>query len=185
MLNLNRIGNFIRNTAGSMQRCSGHIPQPLIFTVRKTYTFKIELLGSKDPVITRIVDIPAWYTFEELHFVTQYAFGPWQQCHLHEFSYRTTKSNRSGTISLKPLGEILRIVSADDQSDGFSFPGMASVAIPKLFEKQVKLKDIYDSAGHLRDKVLDEDGEVLTLTYVYDFGVSPALSPTSAMLNFQ
>lgn len=169
-----RTGFFTNNSVESMQDRSECLYISHFHPItRKVYTFKIELLGSQDPVITRIVDVPAWYTFEELHFVVQYAFGPWQQCHLHEFSYRTTKSNRTGTISLKPLGEILRIVMADDEDDGFSFPGLPGLpSVPKMFEKNVKLKDIYDPSGRLREKVLDGDGHVLPLTYVYDFGVS-------------
>ncbi|KAF5361590.1 hypothetical protein D9757_011553 [Collybiopsis confluens] len=131
------------------------------------YTFKIELLGSKDPKIYRIVDVPAWYTFQYLHFVIQYAFGPWQQCHLHEFYYARNKANRTGTISFDPVETVLKILAEGEEPDALS--GMRNLGLfnrapppvtPHLWEKQVKLEDVYDEAGPHHRRVLNADGKL-------------------------
>ncbi|EEB98918.1 hypothetical protein MPER_01488 [Moniliophthora perniciosa FA553] len=98
------------------------------FCGKKSYTFKFELLGSSNPKITRIVDVPAWYTFQELHFVIQYAFGPWQQCRLHEFSYSTSPPNRSGLVSLAPVQTVLKILAEGEAPDPYAqfFGGRAT-----------------------------------------------------------
>lgn len=138
------------------------------FCGKKAYTFKFELLGSSNPKITRIVDVPAWYTFQELHFVIQYAFGPWQQYHLHEFSYSTSPPNRSGAMSLAPVQTVLKILAEGEAPDPYAqlFGGRNT---PHLYEKQVKLSDIYDPSGIHRSCVI-HDGDLLPLTYLYDFG---------------
>ncbi|KAF9257795.1 hypothetical protein L218DRAFT_975096 [Marasmius fiardii PR-910] len=64
---------------------------------KKVYTFKIELLGSSNPVIKCAVDF---------HFVIQYAFGPWQQCHPHRFSY-TANPTRTGLPCLRKASKTL------------------------------------------------------------------------------
>jgi hypothetical protein len=61
---------------------------------RESYTFHIELLDSKNPVITRTVDVPSWYSFKQFHTVIQYSFGPWQDCHLHEFRFTRNTTRR-------------------------------------------------------------------------------------------
>ncbi|KAJ7593335.1 hypothetical protein C8J56DRAFT_930848 [Mycena floridula] len=134
---------------------------------KKVYTFRIELLGSKDPVITRLVDVPAWYTFQYFHFVLQYAFGPWQQSHLHQWSFSPAKPNRSGCISLERDQSVLKMIAADDHIEDPLFGGPR---IPWMYEKNVKLSDIYDESGRYF-KMVQENGEVLPLTYLYDFGV--------------
>ncbi|KAK7060801.1 hypothetical protein VNI00_000534 [Paramarasmius palmivorus] len=135
---------------------------------RKSYTFEIDLLGSSNPKITRTVDVPAWFTFQELHFVIQYAFGPWQQCHLHEFSYSTSAPNRTGRISLAADKTVLKILAEGEAPDPYIglFGGRNP---PHLYEKQVKLSDIYDLSGTHRSRVV-RDGAVLPLVYLYDFG---------------
>ncbi|KAL0578434.1 hypothetical protein V5O48_003584 [Marasmius crinis-equi] len=129
---------------------------------KKAYTFKIELLGSKNPVIARVVDVPAWFTFQWFHFVIQYAFGPWQQCHLHEFSFTEEKPNRSGMISFAPDQSVLRILSEGDEPSAFTRGRV-------MYEKNIKLEDVFDPAGRLRSLVV-RDGNVLSLKYLYDFG---------------
>ncbi|KIM38029.1 hypothetical protein M413DRAFT_250023 [Hebeloma cylindrosporum] len=54
---------------------------------RDAYTFDLTLLGTSNPVIKRTFDVPAWYTFRQLHYTLQYAMGPWDCTHLHEFSF--------------------------------------------------------------------------------------------------
>jgi hypothetical protein len=61
---------------------------------RESYTFHIELLNSKNPVITRTVDVPSWYSFKQFHTVIQNSFGPWQDCHLHEFRFLRNTTRR-------------------------------------------------------------------------------------------
>ncbi|KAG7086760.1 hypothetical protein E1B28_002692 [Marasmius oreades] len=135
------------------------------FCGKKAYTFEIELLGSCDPVITRTVDVPAWYTFQWFHFVIQYAFGPWQQCHLHEFSYSASEPNRTGMISLDPPERtVLRIVAEDESAEDMYMRGRY------VHENQVKLCDVYDINGRYRGLVDAPDGGVLPLEYLYDFG---------------
>ncbi|KAJ7163618.1 MM3350-like domain-containing protein [Mycena crocata] len=133
---------------------------------KQAYTFKIELLGSKDPVITRVVDVPAWYNFQYFHFVLQYAFGPWQQCHLHQWSFSPAKPNRSGCISLAPDQSVLNIIAENDEIEEPLFGGRRP---PFLYEKNVKLSDIYNESGRYSDMV-QKDGKVLPLMYLYDFG---------------
>ncbi|KAH8831620.1 MM3350-like domain-containing protein [Flagelloscypha sp. PMI_526] len=134
---------------------------------KMVYTFKFKLLGSRDPVITRTVDVPAWWSFQQLHFVIQYAFGPWEQCHLHEFSYSTSKPNNSGIISLAPDQTVLKICSGDGAPQS-----MFGEPVPKFFfEKEIMLKDIYDVKGKHRSLVESaSDGNLLPLVYLYDFG---------------
>lgn len=136
---------------------------------RKVYTFNIELLGSTNPVIKRTVDVPSWYTFQYFHFVIQYAFGPWEQCHLHEFSYSTAKANRSGGISLDADESVLKIIAEGEEPEMPLFGGRRPTPT-YLYEKEVKLSDMYDEAGKHR-ALASKRGEVLPLTYVYDFGV--------------
>ncbi|KAK1232518.1 hypothetical protein PQX77_004369 [Marasmius sp. AFHP31] len=126
---------------------------------KKTYTFKIKLVGSTKPVITRTVDVPSWYTFQWFHFVIQYAFGPWQQCHPHEFSYETETPKRRGGIPDQPALRILPESGAPR-----SLAGGRS-----MFEKELKLSDIYDRSGKYHSLVVRE-GAFLPLKYLYEFG---------------
>jgi hypothetical protein len=64
--------------------------------------FRIELTGSRPPIWRRI-QVPAWYTFWDLHVAIQDAMG-WKDYHLHEFSL------------LDDEVDDLRIGIADDES---------------------------------------------------------------------
>jgi len=50
----------------------------------KVYQFKIELCVK--PRVWRRIQVPATYTFYELHSAIQDAMG-WEDCHLHEFAF--------------------------------------------------------------------------------------------------
>ena len=50
-----------------------------------TYQFKIQLKNIKNPTVWRRVEVPATFTFDELHIVIQMAFN-WDNCHLYMFN---------------------------------------------------------------------------------------------------
>ncbi|KAG1773483.1 hypothetical protein EDD22DRAFT_204995 [Suillus occidentalis] len=70
----------------------------------RTYTFKVELIGSRNPVISRTFSVPASWTFQRLHAAIQYAFG-WQNCHLHNFTFEPARR--------PPTREERRFISMD------------------------------------------------------------------------
>ncbi|KAF9549273.1 hypothetical protein CPC08DRAFT_715475 [Agrocybe pediades] len=131
---------------------------------KKAYTFNMTLVGSSNPVITRSFDVPSWYTFQELHYTLQYAMGPWQCTHLHEFSFRGQRNpftyNDDSKLKILP-----RYLYEDDF--GFSMPGQPVVL--KEWEEKLLLSDVFDPRGRLHDKVV-QDGEICPLIYTYDFG---------------
>ncbi|TRM59456.1 hypothetical protein BD626DRAFT_155108 [Schizophyllum amplum] len=143
---------------------------------KKVYTFKIKLLGSKDPVIKRTVDVPAWFTFQELHFVIQYAFGPWQQYHQHQFSFHSAPPGRGGATHMAPDTELLRVIADEDEhNEAYRVRRLAV-----LKEKEVRLFDVYGSEGRHRAQV-DVYGDVLPMIYTYDFKIrttGSTLSPS-------
>jgi len=139
-------------------RCNVSQLQADLQNLRKMYRFKIKIIGSRKPAIVRTVDVPSWYTFQWFHFVIQYAFGPWQQCHPHEFYYTTEAS------SLTPPQTVLRIVT----EGGVPRPSQAKGR--SMFEKQLKLEDVYGRAGKYHSLVV-RDGGFLPLKYLYDFKV--------------
>ncbi|KIY44789.1 hypothetical protein FISHEDRAFT_50671, partial [Fistulina hepatica ATCC 64428] len=131
----------------------------------KAYMFEFELLGSSSPVIKRTVDVPSWYTFQELHYVIQYAFGPWQLCHLHEFNFTLSKPNRSGKISLGMQRDVLKLLDRHDAEEAEELITNARVEL----EDRVYLKDVFDPHGRLHN-VVTRNGSILPLIYLYDFG---------------
>jgi hypothetical protein len=65
---------------------------------RKLYQFKITLKGTKPPVWRRI-QVPASYSFWDLHVAIQDAMG-WLDYHLHEFRIRNPKNGEIVTIGI-------------------------------------------------------------------------------------
>ena len=150
-----------------------------IYLSRFAYTFNLTLVGSSDPIIKRTFDVPCRFTFRQLHYTIQYAMGPWQCCHLHEFSFN--KPLGSGPRVIDRLGykdEKLKIVPKDLDGGGggpdhmFAFLQAGDRPKPQTeMEETLKLKDVFDPAGRLHE-VVAPDGEVYPLIYIYDFGVS-------------
>ncbi|TRM59472.1 MM3350-like domain-containing protein [Schizophyllum amplum] len=127
---------------------------------KKAYTLDIRIVGSKKPVIKRIVDVPSWYTFEELHYVIQYAFS-WENCHLHSFVFYRPRP-RCRRI---PAGkEIIRFLPHGKREDPWSDPDTTI-----LKEEVATLADVYGEAGKYHSEVESRD-TILPLIYLYDFG---------------
>ncbi|KAL1754586.1 MM3350-like domain-containing protein, partial [Schizophyllum commune] len=127
------------------------------------YRFDIELDGSRDPVIKRTVEVPASYTFQELHYVLQYAFA-WQNYHLHGFTFHEPLPPPpiDGRFVPRIPKEALRIIGEEDDFDDFLGPA-------PLLDKKVKLSDVYGARGRYRKRVLQE-GAIPPMLYEYDFG---------------
>lgn len=125
-------------------------------TDRTSYKFDIVLCESKNPTITRTVDVPAWWTFRQLHYVLQYSMGPWQCSHLHEF--RFTAPNGQGRTYLDST--VMTICGRE----GFEDDGASG---SKLLETNVKLNDVWETGG--KHAALAP----CQLIYEYDFGMSP------------
>jgi hypothetical protein len=68
------------------------------------FQFKISLAGIKPPIWRRI-QVPADYSFWDLHVAIQDAMG-WDDCHLHEFRFKNTDKQA-----------LLRIGFPDEQFD--------------------------------------------------------------------
>ncbi|KZP18783.1 hypothetical protein FIBSPDRAFT_744914 [Athelia psychrophila] len=132
------------------------------FCGKKAYTFELTLIGSSDPVISRTFDVPSWFTFRQMHYTLQYTMGPWMQTHLHDFYFeKMTPAEEKNRNLLSPRKPLLKISSKGDlEVDTF----------PKQDETKIKLSDVYEPTGRLRD-VVAPGGELATLIYLYDFGV--------------
>jgi len=123
----------------------------------RAYTFKVELLDSRDPVITRTFTIPASWTFYKLHAAIQYTFG-WQDCHLHFFTFEQAALGRGPAL--------LRIESGDSEEYGdFNVGGGTSV-----IDTKIRLSDVWEERGKYRQDA-SHNGTLGTCCYLYDFGV--------------
>ncbi|KAF9458393.1 hypothetical protein BDZ94DRAFT_1173732 [Collybia nuda] len=125
---------------------------------KMAYTFEMKLIGSSNPVITRVFDVPSWYTFQQLHCTIQYAMGPWQRTHLHEFTFEVPTPGLRNTLSRKHV--VLKIREDNDEMDILSVP-----------ENNLYLRDAFATTGRLH-RTIAPRGAVLPLYYLYDFGVS-------------
>ena len=67
------------------------------------YQFKILLQGSKPPIWRRI-QVPASYSFYDLHVAIQDSMG-WYDCHLHEFVMKKPTALSEGRIGIPDDGE--------------------------------------------------------------------------------
>lgn len=124
---------------------------------RKAYTFELTLVGSSNPVIKRTFDVPVWFTFRQLHYTLQYAMGPWNCTHLHEFTFSKTR------LQIGPKS----FYEADEPVNQFS----VTRSTAKEKEEDLLLKDVFDPSGKLYHTVAQAHGEIFPLTYLYDFGV--------------
>ena len=107
-----------------------------------------------------------------LHYTIQYAMGPWQCYHLHQFVFEKRyvgPGRPPARDAFSPRDEVLRILPADLFRDDVNHGSR----VPREEEKEtLKLSDVFDPAGRLHSAVLDADGAVCPLIYTYDLGVS-------------
>ena len=130
--------------------------------LQKGVRLRTHLLDSSDPVITRVFDVPVWFSFRQLHYTIQYAMGPWQLTHLHNFTFEQLLEGARNRLS--PRVKVLEIGPSSEFDEGLGMPQL------KLAEEDLKLSDVFDPSGRLNSIVV-ENGTVLPLIYVYDFGV--------------
>ena len=104
---------------------------------------KVTLFGVEDPKVWREITIPDNYTFEELHFVIQMAFG-WENCHLYEFSDALIREKNN------------------------LYAKSFSITMTDFQLNEVKDVDFYDSSNVLVTDRLKKKGD--KISYVYDLG---------------
>lgn len=125
--------------------------------------FDVELLGSSNPKITRKVAVPSWWTFKQFHFVLQYIFLPWKNCHLHSFEFLKRLGDAPVRYGFSFRKEVLLELCHDGDVE--------YVSQNWFDERSVKLSDVFDENGRHRSLVL-VNGTFAPLLYEYDFGVS-------------
>jgi len=128
-----------QSSARSSENTAASQPLPLSHAFKDVLQLKISLRGARPPIWRRI-QIPADYTFWDLHLAIQDVMG-WEDTHLHEFSIRDKRSGRT-----------LRF------------------GIPAEFDADVGLDDIevnHDWTCRVSDHLTLESRQAL---YVYDFG---------------
>jgi len=124
----------------------------------QTYIFKVDLLDSRDPKISRTFSIPASSTFQKLHAAIQHVFS-WQNEHLHLFTFHVPlEGGRNKVVSIQDTDMMGR-----DEGEG---PNDIV-----LDEKSIKLKDVWQEGGRYR-KDVTSNGTLGGCFYEYDFGVS-------------
>ena len=64
---------------------------PLDYVLGKTLVLKIKMKQISNPPVWRQVEVPAWYSFEDLHDTIQILFG-WADYHLWHFQGKLAKS---------------------------------------------------------------------------------------------
>lgn len=135
----------------------------------RVYTFKVELIGSRNPVISRTFSVPASWTFQRLHAAIQYAFG-WQNCHLHHFTFEsarrppTREERRFISMDHREKLVVIHMGTPEDEDDDW-----ATSARARFSEKDIKLNDLFEETGKYRQMAL-KDGAMAKCYYLYDFG---------------
>ncbi|KAH7928051.1 ribonuclease H-like protein [Leucogyrophana mollusca] len=134
----------------------------------RTYTFRVELLGSRNPVISRTFSVPATWTFQRLNAAIQYTFG-WQHCHLQQFTFELARSPRNGggnLLSFAPREQLatIHMSNAEFEDDWGDLPRGLS-----LSEKEARLRDFWAQDGKHRQAVT-RDGRLADCYFLYDFG---------------
>ncbi|KAG1747148.1 MM3350-like domain-containing protein [Suillus paluster] len=120
----------------------------------RTYIFKVDLLESRDPQISRTFSIPASWTFQKLHAAIQHVFM-WQNEHLHVFTFQIPiGGGRNQVVSIQDTD----MMGRDDEGDDIV-----------LDEKTVKLKDVWEESGRYRKHVTN-NRTLGGCFYEYDFG---------------
>lgn len=146
----------------------------------RIYTFKVELIGSRNPVISRTFSIPASWTFQRLHAAIQYAFG-WQNCHLHHFTFEparrhpTREERRFISMDYREKLVVIHMGTPEDEDDDWGTSARA-----RFSEKDIKLNDFFEETGKYRQMAL-KDGAMAKCYYLYDFGVGMHLALMRSM----
>ena len=146
----------------------------------RAYTFRVVLLGSANPSITRTFTLPASSTFQHLHHAIQYSFD-WQNSHLHEFTFEPTRTDGAAGVISFDSPTVLMNVGMEKNQNNDEFMGGNSNSY--FNEKKLKLSDIWEEDGKARKKVV-RNGQVVSLYYLYDFGVSAHHSPFTQRFNW-
>jgi len=125
----------------------------------QTYVFKVDLLDSRDPQISRTFSIPASWTFQKFHAAIQHVFS-WQNEHLHVFTFHVPlEGGRNMVVSIQDTS----IMGQNGEGDGPNYV--------VFDEREVKLKDIWEEDGKHRNDVTS-NGALGGCFYEYDFSVS-------------
>ena len=110
------------------------------------FQFKITLIGSKPPIWRRI-QVPATYTFWDLHVAIQDAMG-WLDYHLHSFEMMEPKHGQKVTIG---------IPSEDDIDYGWEVLAGWRQKISNYFSIENKVADyVYDFGDNWAHRILLE-----------------------------
>jgi hypothetical protein len=115
--------------------------------------------------------------FKQFRWCIQHAMvRPWKHTHLHEFEYQLPSPYLSRALEILPEG----LLAGREEYGELPVqpPGMSPREQSKaISETKTKLRDIYDpeSRKRIRDLVLDENGDVLPLLYMYDLGVRASM----------
>jgi hypothetical protein len=128
----------------------------MIHQPKVVYQFKISLDGIK-PTIWRRIQVPAEYSFWDLHVAIQDAMG-WDDYHLHEFEMKDPETQ-----------ETVRIGIPDDEIDwGRETVAGWDVKIPDYFTENNRLaKYLYDFGDGWLHRVRFEKAEISIPTRVY------------------
>ena len=81
---------------------------------KQAYRFRVELMGS-DPLIWRVIEVPDFYTFWDLHVALQDALG-WLDYHLHNFLLFQPGERKPLIIGIPPVEH------EDDTLPGWEIP---------------------------------------------------------------
>ncbi|KAG6330276.1 hypothetical protein ID866_8814 [Astraeus odoratus] len=128
------------------------------------YTFKVELIGSRNPVITRTFTVPATWTFRVLHGAIQHAFG-WEDWHLHHFTFKSSRqSGGRSQVSREHREQLLRVHTGTPvEGDG----ERSRSCNHHVAEEDIRLRDIWEEEGSYRPHAT-KDGRLGDCYYLYD-----------------
>ena len=105
---------------------------------------------TEDPTVSRLLRVPAAFSFQELHAAIQVAFG-WASCRNWSFDLR-----KIGEDGYPVLGHYTRISTR-----------------PQQWAQQTRIKQLSSATTKLCDVFEDEEAMLESdLTYMYDFGES-------------
>ncbi len=107
-------------------------------------------LAGTDPVVFRVVEVPAWFDFEHLHYVIQDAMG-WEERHLYEFQVFKNKSDKRGIC-----------IGLENMDTGFNsnpppFYELSDLQLNDvLLSKWVRMKYLYDFGDGWEHQITQE-----------------------------
>lgn len=134
------------------------------------YTFHVEILGSRNPTVTRTFTLPASSTFQGLHHAIQYTFG-WNGSQPHAFTFEPTRTHRVDGFLL-PRTVLMDIGMGDAEEYGVYGAGDER---PYFDEKDIKLSDVWEENGKARKGAM-RGGNMASLFYMYGYEVRSKLT---------